>query len=91
MLAYIKQILRITSNEFDAEIQELIDSAKADLKLSGVRVELIIDSDTLIKRAIATYCKTHFGFDNKDHLLTLSAYNMLKTHLVVSTDYGKMG
>ena len=91
MVLYIKQILRITSNEFDAEIQELIDSAKADLKLSGVRVELIIDSDTLIKRAIATYCKTHFGFDNKDHLLTLSAYNMLKTHLVVSTDYGKMG
>lgn len=91
MVLYIKQILRITSNEFDAEIQELIDSAKADLKLSGVREELINDSDTLIKRAIAIYCKTHFGFDNKDHLLTLSAYNMLKTHLVVSTDYGKMG
>jgi predicted nucleic acid-binding protein len=90
MLAYIKQILRIASNEFDAEIQELIDSAKADLKLSGVREELINDSDTLIKRAVATYCKTHFGFDNKDHLLLLAAYNSLKTHLIVSTDYGKM-
>jgi len=90
MLAYIKEILRVASNEFDNEVQELIDSAKADLELSGVRAEMINDSDPLIKRAIATYCKTHFGFDNKDHMLLLGAYNSLKTHLIVSIEYGKM-
>ena len=90
MLAYIKEILRVASNEFDNEVQELIDSAKADLELSGVRAEMINDSDPLIKRAIATYCKTHFGFDNKDHMLLLGAYNSLKTHLIVSVEYGKM-
>ena len=91
MLAYIKQILRIASNEFDNEINQLIESAYADLLLSGVRAEQLNESDSLIKRAVSLYCKTHFGYDNKDHVHLLNAYNSLKSHLIVSVDYGNMG
>ena len=90
MLAYIKQILRIASNEFDNEINQLIESAYADLLLSGVREEQLNVSDSLIKRAVSLYCKTHFGYDNKDHVNLLNAYNSLKSHLNVSVGYGKM-
>ncbi len=91
MLAYIKKILRIASNEFDDEVNQLINACKEDLKLSGVREEMLNESDELIKRAISLYCKTHFGYDNKDHVHLLNAYNSLKSHLIVSVDYGKMG
>jgi len=91
MLAYIKQILRIASNEFDNEINQLIESAYADLLLSGVREEQLNETDSLIKQAVSLYCKTHFGYDNKDRENLLNSYNSLKSHLIVSVDYGKMG
>jgi predicted nucleic acid-binding protein len=90
MLNYIKKILRIASSEFDDEINQLIDACKKDLELSGVREEMIIDTDELIKRAISLYCKTHFGYDNKDYPHLSMAYDLLKAHMIVSIEYGKM-
>jgi len=90
MLNYIKKILRIASTEFDDEVQHLIDACYSDLKLSGVRDEMINDSDELIKRAVSLYCKTHFGYDNKDYPHLAMAYDLLKAHMIVSIEYGKM-
>ncbi len=90
MLAYIKKILRIASNEFDDEVNQLINACKKDLELSGVRVATIVDTDELIKRAISLYCKTHFGYDNKDYPHLAMAYDLLKAHMIVSIEYGKM-
>jgi hypothetical protein len=90
MKEYIKKILRIASSEFDDEVEQLIEACKDDLKLSGVRSEMINESDELIKRAVSLYCKTHFGYDNKDFPHLLDSYNSLKAHLIVSIEYGKM-
>ena len=38
MLEDVKTVLRITNNSYDAEIEDLIEAAKMDLKLSGVNV-----------------------------------------------------
>ncbi len=38
MLEDAKAILRISNNAYDAEIEDLIEAAKMDLKLSGVNV-----------------------------------------------------
>ena len=88
MLEFIKKILRISTIEFDEEISQLIASASSDLILSGVRVEMVNDNDPLIRRAISVYCKAHFGFDNKDYENLVNAYNSLKSHLILSRDYG---
>jgi len=85
----VKVALRIaaTTNDFDTEIQDLINAAIADLKMAGVVADKAVDSDALIKRAIVTYCKSHFGYDNPDAERFLESYLMLKRHLALSVDY----
>lgn len=85
MLEDVKLSLRISTNDFDAEIQDLIDAAKMDLELSGVNN--LVDTDSLIKRAVTLYCKANFGYDNPDAKRFMDSYVMLKTHLTLSSDY----
>lgn len=88
MLNDIKDILRVSGVDLDTEIQDLIDSAKADLELSGVRGEKITDDDPLIKRVIILYCKAHFGYDDPKIADRFQAsYNSLKYHLTLSGEY----
>lgn len=85
MLQKIKMSLRIRSNAFDLEINDLIQSAKLDLKLSGVAK--VDESDPLIAQAINTYCKANFGLDNKDSEKYQISYDMQKQQLSLCGDY----
>lgn len=85
MLEKIKQALRIKSKAFDLEIQDLINSAKMDLKISGVTK--IDEEDPLISQAIKVYCKANYGLDNKDSEKYQKSYDMLKQHLCLCGDY----
>lgn len=87
MLTEIKRDLRITNDGFDGEVQDLIDSAKQDLILSGVLASKVIDTDPLIKRAVSLYAKAHFGLDNTDSEKYMAAFTSLKTHLTLSAEY----
>ncbi len=83
----VKAALRVTTTDAGivGEITDLIDAAKDDLALSGVLV--VDDTNSLIKRAIITYVKANFGYDNPDADRLAKAYDMLKMHLSLSTDY----
>lgn len=83
----VKAALRIaaTTTAFNAELTDLIAAAQADLALGGVVVTDI--TDALYKRAVITYCKAYFGYDNPDADRLVRAYDMLKTHLALSVDY----
>ena len=83
----VKKYLRVTTSALDGEVQDLIDAAKADLELSGVDGDKVDPTDPLIRRAVVTYCKAHFGYDNTDHERLVQAYNMLKAHLALAGDY----
>ena len=88
MLNDVKSALRVDGDDLDTEIQDLIDAAKADLQLSGVHKDKIVDTDPLIKRAIIVYCKAHFGYE--DPKLTerfQQSYISLKHHLTLSAEY----
>lgn len=87
MLEDVRDALRVSGNDLDGEIQDLIDAAKADLSLSGVHPSKIIDTDPLIKRAVVVYCKAHFGWDNPEADRFAKSYDMLKQHLTLSTEY----
>jgi hypothetical protein len=87
MLADAKVLLRISNTAFDTEVQDLIDSAKSDLILSGVLPTKVVDTDPLIRRAVFIYTKANFGFDNPDSEKLQKSYDMLKTHLTLSTEY----
>ena len=85
----IKTALRISrvNTAYDDEVQDLIDEAKADLALAGVASAKIDETDPLIKRAIRTYCKAHFGWNNPDADRLQIAYEMIRNHLSLSVDY----
>ncbi len=84
MLESIKISLRINNNVYDGEINDLIDACKLDLKISGVASTLIVDDDPLIRQAIKTYVKGHFGYDNADSEKFKESYSLLKQHLAIS-------
>lgn len=88
MLDDVRDALRVSGNDLDIEILDLIESAKADLQLSGVHPSKIIDTDPLIKRAITVYCKAHFGYEDPTMADRFQqSYVMLKTHLTLSAEY----
>lgn len=83
----VKAALRISAanTTFDAELTALILSAKADLGLSGV--EIISDTDPLVQKAVITYCKAEFGYDNPDAERLQLSYERLKNSLTMSADH----
>jgi uncharacterized phage protein (predicted DNA packaging) len=88
MLNDIKVSLRISHTALDAELTDLIESARHDLALSGISSEKTKDdTDPLIKRAIITYCKANFGLENKDSEKYQRSYESLKNHLTLAGDY----
>ena len=67
------------------EATDLIAAAKADLGIVGLLT--ITETDPLIKRAILTYCKANFGWNNPEAARLQESYEMLRNHLSMSADY----
>ena len=84
MLDKVKLSLRVSDDYPEDEITGLIESAKLDLKAAGVKA--VVD-DALIERAIITYCKAHFGYDNPEADRFDDAYVKMKQHLQLYGDY----
>lgn len=84
----IKDALRVSGNDLDTEINDLITAAKADLLLSGV-LESKVNSttDSLIKLSVVFYCKGSFGYDNPEAERFMNRFDMLKRHLLCSQEY----
>ena len=70
LLAKAKTTLRITTNSFDDEINDIIEAGYYDLETRGVIIEVNNEAiHPLILRAIMTYVRMHFGEpDNPDRL-----------------------
>lgn len=87
LVAKIRQRVRFKTTVLDTEIADLIEECKADLRLSGVLPERIIDDDPLISRAAATYCRAYYETDDDAAKRLQLAYDLLKQHLTLSADY----
>lgn len=86
MLEKVKLALRVTTNEFDTELADLINAAVADLGIVGVTA-VSTTTDALLIRAITTYCKVHFGEPDEYDRLKAS-YDEQKAQLISCTGYG---
>lgn len=85
MVEKVKTALRIDDNSLDDELKDLISACKKDLKISGVgKIE---DTDSLIIRAVITYCRANFDPTNSDYDRYIQSYESLKTHLCLCKDY----
>ena len=86
MLEKVKLALRVTTNEFDTELTDLINASVADLGIVGVTAASTT-TDALLIRAITTYCKVHFGEPDEYDRLKAS-YDEQKAQLISCTGYG---
>ena len=85
LLSVCKTSMRISTEAYDEEINNLIQSALLDLQLAGV-IELE-NPDELVQQAIITYCKLNFGNPPNYDKLKLS-YDEQKAQLQTSYLYG---
>lgn len=84
MLEKVKMALRITTDAFDDELNDLISAAKLDLGIAGV--VLPEELDAICTRAIITYCKLHFG-EPDDYTRIKRSYDEQKAQLSMATGY----
>lgn len=90
LLDDVKKALRISSSAYDDEVTDLIDAGKSDLRLAGIYFKSETEElplDPLVKRAVITYCKAYFGYENTDADRFIDSYVMLKQHLSLAGDY----
>lgn len=87
ILEKVKLALRITTDDFDTELTDMINACLADLGIAGVT-----ETDTtnaLLIRAICTYCKFHFGDINGVEMLERlkASYDEQKAQMQMATGY----
>lgn len=83
-----KLALRVTTNAFDTQIGDLLDSAALDLHIAGVEIPEPIDQ--MVETAKITYVAMHFGEpDNYDKLK--ASYDEQKAQLATATGYTDWG
>lgn len=84
ILEAAKLALRVTVDDYDAEITSLIAAAEQDLMTAGVA--MLDDSDPLIRRAVLTYCRMHFG-SPPDYDRLKESYIAQLSKLMYCTEY----
>lgn len=87
LLNDVKLALRIAdaTTAFDAEINDLISAAQSDMIATGVEpAQAAAATDPLIKRAIVTYCKAYFGWNNADAPELKDSYDLIMIRLALS-------
>lgn len=84
LLERVKLSLRITTDAFDDELDQLIASAQLDLGIAGVIIPYCLDA--LVTQAIVTYCRMHFGQPD-DYDRIKKSYDEQKAQLQMSTGY----
>ena len=84
MLEKVKLALRIAGDDFDEEIQGLIDAALLDLGIAGVTNKNT--DDALLIRAVTTYCKANFG-STDDYEKLKASYDEQKAQMSMATGY----
>lgn len=87
MLDLVKKALRITTDAFNDELQNLICSGLTDLGFGGAIPEVLTeDGDPIVKQAVITYCKMNFGL-TEDYDRLKRSYDEQKAQLGTSSDY----
>lgn len=86
MLQAVKLALRVVTDAYDDEIEALIESAVADIGITGTDTESL-KSDPLVMQAVKTYCRMNFGSPS-DYDRLKRSYDEQKAQLQTCSGYG---
>lgn len=80
----VKKSLRLSSDYFDDEILSLMITAKREIERAGIIYD---ENNEMIQQAVVQFCKSRFGYDNKEaHRFERNFNEMLKS-MSLSSDY----
>lgn len=86
LLDDVKTALRVTTQAYDSELNDLIESAKLDLGIAGVVIPNPMP--TVVTTAIKTYCKLNFGTPNPSNYEYLKrSYDEQKAQMSMASGY----
>lgn len=89
LLDDVKVAVRVSegTDDYDDELQDLIDAALADLTRVGIKPDLLDEDEPapLVKQAVKLYSKGHFGFDNDERSDFLDSYERVVVDLLNSS------
>ena len=88
MLAKVKKALRMVTDAYDDELNDLIESALADLGVAGVTNNNTYDP--LVRKAVITYVMCNFGQPGEYDRLKAS-YDEQKAQLSMHTGHTNWG
>lgn len=90
LLSDVKLALRLTTNSYDSEINQLIDAGIQDLGFADVVTTAAeVELDPILLRAVISYCRLNFGSpDPSDYDRMKSSYDEQKAQLQSATGYG---
>lgn len=89
MLEAVKRALRLRTDAYNEELLDMIAAAQKDLALAGVTMA-DAETNALMRRAIVTYCRMHFGSpDDYDRLK--ASYDEQKAQMQMATGYTDWG
>ena len=95
LLSKVKLALRVTTDAFDSELNQLIDACIADLRIAGISTETIGTeylSEPMVVMAVTTYCKINFGkIDGAEYDRLKASYDEQKKQLSMATGYTDWG
>ena len=89
LLKKVKMALRVKTDAFDLELNDLIMAASTDLGIAGVIVKSE-NPEPILSRAIITYCKMSFGLP-EDYDRLKASYDEQKAQLSNATGYTNWG
>lgn len=94
LLDKVKAACRVASNAYDEELTDLIESGLADMGITDIKSAVLTDTDTdpLIRKAVITYCRMNFGYQDELAYNRLKAsYDEQKSQLLMSGRYTDWG
>ena len=90
ILQKVKLSLRITVDDYDVNVNGLIDAAKLDLGIAGVELPTVLDA--ICEQAIITYCNLHFSaLTDGEYSRLKASYDEQKAQLSTATGYTVWG
>lgn len=84
LLEKVKTAMRIVTDDYDAEISDLISACLLDLGIAGVTNN--DNTNKLIVRAVITYCRFSFGTPS-DYDKLKASYDEQKAQMSHATGY----
>ena len=94
LLDKVKAACRVTSTAYNDELSDMIHAALDDMGITDIKAEALVMANPapLIQRAVITYCRMNFGYqDDVNYDRLKASYDEQKSQLLMSSTYTDWG